>query len=94
MLLTEDEGIIIGEMTAPAAGRKISITGRINNAEIRGAVIPMQIDLNKVEFLCHSGISFEEMKCKTLRPFADEVVSFLPRFHRSFLGAKPTKHLK
>ena len=52
----------------------------------------MQIDLNKVEFLCHSGISFEEMKnVKPLRPFADEVVSFLSALSQELLRSKTNK---
>ena len=52
----------------------------------------MPIDSNKVEYLCHNGVPFEKMKnVKPLRPFADEVISFLSALSQELLRSKTNK---
>ncbi|MDI9500827.1 MAG: acyl-CoA reductase [Bacillota bacterium] len=52
----------------------------------------MPIDSNKVEYLCHNGVPFEKMKnVKPLRPFADEVISFLSALSQELFRNKTSK---
>lgn len=52
----------------------------------------MQINLNKINFIYHSGKTFEEMKkLKVLRPFSDEVCQFLNDLSKMIMSDKEAK---
>lgn len=82
VLLTEDEGVILGEDDCPCGrkGKYFHINGRIKNAEIRGCSDTYASKLGSLsglEYVIGDSQILEQMpKIPALPPFADQVVSF------------------
>ena len=97
-LLTEDEGIILGEDDCPCGrkGKYFSITGRIKSAEIRGCSDTFAADREKIDGI-NSNISFlignkdivENMSSlKPYKPFSDEIIDFVQDVSASLISSR------
>ena len=82
VLLTEDEGVILGEDDCPCGrkGKYFHIRGRLKNAEIRGCSDTYASKFGKLsglEFVIGDDKTIEEMtSVPALPPFADPVIAF------------------
>ena len=82
MLLTEDEGVILGEDDCPCGrkGKYFHIHGRIKNAEIRGCSDTYAAKFGKLsglEYVIGDDSTIEQMpSVPALPPFAEPVISF------------------
>ena len=82
ILLTEDEGVILGEDDCPCGrkGKYFHIKGRIKNAEIRGCSDTYAAKFGKLsglEYVIGDDRTVEQMpSVSALPPFAEPVVSF------------------
>lgn len=82
VLLTEDEGVVLGEDDCPCGrkGKYFHINGRIKNAEIRGCSDTYAAKFGKLsglEFVIGDDKTIEQMpSVSALPPFAEPVVSF------------------
>jgi len=82
VLLTEDEGVILGEDDCPCGrkGKYFKINGRIKNAEIRGCSDTYAAKFGKLsglEYVIGDDKTIEQMpKVAALPPFAEPVISF------------------
>jgi len=91
VLLTEDEGVILGEDDCPCGrkGKYFHINGRIKNAEIRGCSDTYASkfgSLAGLEYVIGDEKTLEEMPgVSALPPFADQVISFFNDLSRSIM---------
>ena len=82
VLLTEDEGVILGEDDCPCGrkGKYFQIRGRIKNAEIRGCSDTYAAKFGKLsglEYVIGNDKTLEEMpNVPALPPFAEPVIDF------------------
>lgn len=82
VLLTEDEGVMLGEDDCPCGrkGKYFRVIGRIKNAEIRGCSDTYASKfgaLEGLEYVIGDDKTVEQMpKVPSLPPFSDQVVSF------------------
>jgi len=90
-LLTEDEGVILGEDDCPCGrkGKYFHIHGRFKNAEIRGCSDTYASkfgNLAGLEYVVGDDETLEEMPgVSALSPFADQVISFFNDLSKSIM---------
>ena len=91
VLLTEDEGVILGEDDCPCGrkGKYFHVNGRIKNAEIRGCSDTYASKfghLAGLEYVVGDDKTLEEMPgFSALPPFADQVISFFNDLSKSIM---------
>ncbi len=91
VLLTEDEGVILGEDDCPCGrkGKYFHVNGRIKNAEIRGCSDTYASkfgNLAGLEYVVGDDKTLEEMPgFSALPPFADQVISFFNDLSKSIM---------
>lgn len=91
VLLTEDEGVILGEDDCPCGrkGKYFHVNGRIKNAEIRGCSDTYASkfgNLAGLEYVVGDDKNLEEMPgFSALPPFADQVISFFNDLSKSIM---------
>ena len=100
-LLTEDEGIVLGEDDCPCGrkGKYFKITGRIKSAEIRGCSDTFAADRDRggaagsnIRFLIGDKDIIDGMpKVAPMRPFSDEILDFIQDVSSELLAIKEGK---
>lgn len=97
-LLTEDEGVILGEDDCPCGrkGKYFKINGRIAKAEIRGCSDTYAVNFSRanetgiaedIDYLIGSRHIVEEMpKTTVLEPFSDKIVSFMDEVSKKLMN--------
>ena len=100
-LLTEDEGVILGEDDCPCGrkGKYFSISGRIKSAEIRGCSDTFAADKDGVgrsnktiSFLVGNKQIVDAMKnVRPMKPFCEEIISFVQEVSANLLSSKEGK---
>lgn len=102
-LLTEDEGMILGEDDCPCGrkGKYFEIYGRLKNAEIRGcsdtyakdySARNKETEIGKIDYVVGDKDILDGMsKLPALHPFDDKVVALLDDISRIILKSKEAK---
>lgn len=100
-LLTEDEGVILGEDDCPCGrkGKYFKITGRIKSAEIRGCSDTFAADRDRsgaagsnIRFLIGNKDIIDAMpKVPPMRPFGDEIMDFIQEVSAELLSSREGK---
>lgn len=101
-LLTEDEGIILGEDDCPCGrkGKYFKVCGRIKSAEIRGCSDTFASDKDrkdsvdkKINYLVGNKLIVDEMTMVKLRkPFCDEIINFTQEVSSNLLSSKEGRY--
>jgi hypothetical protein len=101
-LLTEDEGVVLGEDDCPCGrkGKYFKVLGRIKNAEIRGCSDTYAVEHfnksqnmeDKINFLVgDSDILVNMPKVVPRKAFDDEVIEFLNELSKELMGDRNAK---
>ena len=104
-LLTEDEGMILGEDDCPCGrkGKYFKILGRIKSAEIRGcsdtfaaghstSLHNSATNLNKLQFLVGNDALLKSLdKAAPMTPFSDKILEFTEAVSKNILSVRENK---
>jgi hypothetical protein len=100
-LLTEDEGVILGEDDCPCGrkGKYFKILGRLKNAELRGCSDTFAADhtktdesWTKMQYLVGDSNFIKELpKVPAKEPFAEDVLAFLQDVSKELLQSREAK---